>query len=149
MGAMRTVLTFGTFDLFHVGHLRILERARAQGDRLVVGVSTDQLNLEKKGRYPVYPEEERVEIVRGLRFVDDVFMEESLERKREYLVQWNADVLVMGHDWQGRMDEFSDICDVVYLPRTDNISTTDVEEFIRTRMPKVPRWLTERKQRAG
>ena len=146
---MRTVLTFGTFDLFHVGHLRILERAREQGDRLVVGVSTDGLNLEKKGRYPVYPQEERVEIVRSLRCVDEVFLEESLEQKREYLLHWHADVLVMGHDWQGRMDEFSDVCEVVYLPRTENISTTDVEEFIRTRMPKVPRWLTQRGERAG
>jgi len=146
---MRVVVTFGTFDLFHVGHLRILERARALGDRLVVGVSTDSLNLAKKGRYPVYPQEERIEIVRSLRGVDEVFVEESLEQKRDYLVRWKADVLVMGHDWEGRMDEFKDICEVVYLPRTENISTTEVEEFIQRRMPKVPRWLTQGKRRAG
>ena len=145
---MRVVLTFGTYDLFHVGHLRILQRARDIGDRLVVGVSTDALNLAKKGRYPVYPQEERVEIIKSLRCVDDVFLEESLEQKREYLTRWKADILVMGHDWEGRMDEFRNQCEVIYLPRTENISTTDVEKFIQTRMPKVPRWLTEEDPRA-
>jgi glycerol-3-phosphate cytidylyltransferase len=135
----RTVLTFGTFDLFHIGHVRILARASELGERLVVGVSTDELNRSKKGRYPVYPQHERLEIVRALRFVDDVFLEESLERKRDYLVEWEADVLVMGDDWRGRMDEFADICEVRYLPRTENISTTEVESFIQTREPEAQR----------
>jgi glycerol-3-phosphate cytidylyltransferase len=131
----RTVLTFGTYDLFHIGHLRILARASELGERLVVGVSTDELNRFKKGRYPVYPQRERLEIVRSLRFVDDVFLEESLEQKREYLLWWRADVMVMGDDWRGRMDEFSDICEVHYLPRTENISTTEVESIIQARAP--------------
>lgn len=125
------VATFGTFDVFHVGHLRILERARALGDHLLVGVSTDQMNFDKKGRYPVYSQEHRLEIVRALRCVDDVFLEESLAHKRHYLQLHRADVLVMGDDWAGKFDEFSDICRVVYLPRTPSISTTAVIEAIR------------------
>ena len=126
----RTVVTFGTFDVFHVGHLRVLERAAALGDRLVVGVSADALNERKKGRVPVFSERERVAIVAALRVVDDVFVEESLELKRDYLVEHSADVLVMGDDWAGKFDEFSDVCEVVYLPRTPAISTTAIIEHI-------------------
>jgi len=126
----RTVITFGTFDVFHLGHLRVLERAAALGDRLVVGVSADALNLRKKGREPVFTEAERLEIVAALRMVDEVFVEESLEQKREYIERYDADVLVMGDDWRGKFDEFEDICDVVYLPRTPAISTTALIEKI-------------------
>jgi glycerol-3-phosphate cytidylyltransferase len=129
---MTTVLTFGTFDVFHVGHLRLLERARALGDVLVVGVSTDALNIAKKGRPPVFPEDERVALIRALRCVDEVFLEHSLELKREYLLRHRADVLAMGDDWKGRFDEFGDICRVVYFERTPAISTTAVIEKIRT-----------------
>lgn len=125
------VITFGTFDVFHVGHLHLLERARAMGKELIVGVSTDALNISKKGRPPVFPQEERVRIVRALRCVDDVFLEESLEQKRDYLLHHRADILAMGDDWKGRFDEFSDICEVVYLERTPAISTTAVIEKIR------------------
>lgn len=125
------VITFGTFDVFHIGHLRILERARAFGDVLVVGVSTDALNFEKKGRYPVYTQVERCEIINALRCVDEVFLEESLELKRDYLKHHRADVLVMGNDWAGKFDEFGDICRVEYLPRTPSISTTVVIEKIK------------------
>jgi len=128
---MKRVITFGTFDVFHIGHLRILERARTLGDRLIVGVSSDALNISKKGRQSVYLQEERIQIVSALRCVDTVFVEESLEQKREYLLQHKADVLVMGDDWAGRFDEFCDICKVVYLPRTPSISTTTVIERIR------------------
>ncbi|MEO5851260.1 MAG: adenylyltransferase/cytidyltransferase family protein [Nocardioides sp.] len=126
----RTVVTFGTFDVFHVGHLRVIERAAALGDRLVVGVSADALNLRKKGREPVFSQAERMEIVGALRCVDEVFVEESLELKRDYLVQHGADVLVMGDDWRGRFDEFRDLCEVVYLTRTPAISTTALIEKI-------------------
>ncbi len=128
----KRVVTFGTFDVFHVGHLRLLERARAQGDYLIVGISTDELNRSKKQRDPVYSLVERLEIVSGLRCVDEVFAEESLELKREYLLRHRADILVMGDDWQGRFDEFSDICEVRYLPRTPAISTTVTIEKIRS-----------------
>ena len=126
----RTVLTFGTFDVFHVGHLRVIERAAELGDRLVVGVSADALNLAKKGREPVFSQAERMAIVAALRHVDGVFLEESLELKRQYLLEHGADVLVMGDDWAGRFDEFRDICEVVYLPRTPAISTTALIEKI-------------------
>lgn len=125
------VVTFGTFDVFHVGHLRILQRARALGNYLLVGVSTDELNHSKKGRYPIYREAERVEIIRAIRYVDEVFLEESLELKRQYLLAHRADILVMGDDWSGKFDEFGDICEVRYLPRTPSISTTAIIEQIR------------------
>jgi len=126
----RTVVTFGTFDVFHVGHLRVIERAAALGTRLVVGVSADALNLRKKGREPVFSQDERLAIVAALKPVDAVFVEESLEQKRDYLREHRADVLVMGDDWAGRFDEFRDVCEVVYLPRTPAISTTALIEKI-------------------
>jgi choline-phosphate cytidylyltransferase len=126
----RTVITFGTFDVFHVGHLRVIERAAALGDRLVVGVSADALNMRKKNRLPVFSEGERLAIVSALKPVDEVFVEESLELKRDYILKFGADVLVMGDDWEGRFDEFKDICEVVYLPRTPAISTTALIEKI-------------------
>ncbi len=128
---MTRVITFGTYDVFHVGHLRLLRRAREYGNHLTVGVSTDKLNFSKKNRYPVYSQEERREIIESLRFVDTVFYEHSLEEKRDYLIEHKADVLVMGDDWEGRFDVFSDVCQVVYLPRTPSISTTQVIEKIR------------------
>jgi len=129
---MKTVVTFGTYDVFHIGHLSLLERARKLGHSLGVGVSTDALNFAKKGRYPIFSEKERVRIVAALRCVDFVFLEESLEQKRDYLLANSAKVLCMGDDWAGKFDEYKDICDVVYLPRTPSISTTAVIETIRT-----------------
>ncbi|HET7387685.1 MAG TPA: adenylyltransferase/cytidyltransferase family protein [Nocardioidaceae bacterium] len=125
-----TVITFGTFDVFHVGHLRVIQRAAALGDRLVVGVSADALNERKKGRAPVFTERERMEIVAALKPVDAVFLEESLEQKRDYILEQHADVLVMGDDWAGRFDDLSDICQVKYLRRTPAISTTALIEKI-------------------
>jgi glycerol-3-phosphate cytidylyltransferase len=127
----RRIITFGTFDVFHIGHLRILERARAFGNHLTVGISTDALNFDKKGRYPVYSQDERCEIIRALRCVDEVFLEESLDLKRHYLLEHKADVLVMGDDWKGKFDDFGDICRVEYLTRTPSISTTVVIEKIK------------------
>jgi glycerol-3-phosphate cytidylyltransferase len=128
---MNRVITFGTFDVFHIGHLRILERSRQFGDYLLVGVSTDQMNFDKKGRYPFYTQHERLDIIRSMRCVDEVFLEESLALKRHYLQKHRADILVMGDDWAGKFDEFRDICRVEYLPRTPSISTTAVIEKIR------------------
>jgi choline-phosphate cytidylyltransferase len=125
-----TVITFGTFDVFHVGHLRVIERAAALGDRLVVGVSADALNERKKGRLPVFSQQERLEIVGALRAVDQVFVEESLELKRDYILEHQADILVMGDDWAGKFDDLDDICAVHYLPRTPVISTTALIEKI-------------------
>jgi len=133
---MTTVITFGTFDVFHIGHVNMLIRARALGDRLIVGVSTDRLNFAKKGRYPVYHQEHRMEIVRSLECVDAAFMERSLEAKRSYVTKYKADVLVMGDDWRGRFDDLADICTVRYLPRTADVSTTEIIADIRLRDPE-------------
>ena len=131
----RTVITFGTFDVLHVGHIRVLKRAAELGDRLVVGVSADELNIAKKGRAPVFTQEERLEIVSSLKMVDEVFVEESLEKKRDYIVEHGADVLVMGDDWAGKFDWGSDACEVVYLPRSPSVSTTGLIEHIATIAP--------------
>lgn len=125
------VITFGTFDVFHVGHVKILERAAALGTELIVGVSTDALNFSKKQRYPVYEQSQRAYIINSLKFVSDVFFEESLELKREYIKRHKADILVMGDDWRGKFDEFNDICKVVYLDRTPSISTTEIIEIVK------------------
>ena len=130
---MRVGITFGTFDLLHVGHINILERAKAVCDYLVVGVSTDELNVAKKGVAPVYSLEERLKIVGSLRVVDFVFPEESLERKAEYIRQFRADVLIMGQDWAGKFDDLRELCEVLYLPRTPHISTTQVRAEIFSR----------------
>jgi glycerol-3-phosphate cytidylyltransferase len=127
---MKTVITFGTYDLFHIGHLRIINRAKNLGDKLIVGISTDELNYNKKKKYPVFSQDERLEIIKSIKGVDEVFFEESLEKKREYILKYKADILVMGDDWAGRFDEFSDICDVIYLPRTKDISTTELIDKI-------------------
>lgn len=128
---MATVITFGTFDVFHVGHLNILTRARALGDRLIVGVSSDALNIAKKGRAPIYSESDRLTIIASLKCVDGVFLEEALELKGEYIRQHQADILVMGDDWAGRFDKYGEMCEVRYLPRTPSISTTSIIEVVK------------------
>jgi glycerol-3-phosphate cytidylyltransferase len=128
---MKRVITFGTFDLFHIGHLRILQRAKSMGDYLIVGVSTDQLNYNKKQKNPIYSQQSRADIIQAIGLVDEVFFEESLELKGEYIKKHKADILIMGDDWKGRFDEFNTICNVVYLPRTPSISTTEIIEIIR------------------
>lgn len=128
----KTVITFGTYDLLHIGHVNIVRRASEYGEKLVVGVSSDKLNYSKKKKYPVYNQEDRMGIIRALRYVDEVFVEESLELKRQYILDHKADVLVMGNDWEGKFDFCKDICEVVYLPRTENISTTEIKDKIKS-----------------
>lgn len=125
------IITFGTFDMFHIGHLHIMERAKALGDHLIVGVSSDALNFSKKQRYPVCSERERMRIVQALKCVDEVFLEESLELKADYIAQHEADCLVMGDDWEGKFNHLSHLCKVVYLPRTPAISTTQLIEVVK------------------
>ena len=129
---MKTIITFGTYDLLHVGHIRLLSRARALGDRLVVGVSSDQLNFSKKNKFPEFSEEERMEIIRMIKGVNEVFLEESLELKASYLKEQEADILVMGDDLSGKFDHLKSICQVVYLPRTPSISTSAIIEKTRS-----------------
>lgn len=126
---MTTGITYGTFDLFHVGHLRILERSRDLCDRLVAGVSTDEFNAAK-GKRTAVPYADRAAIVGALRVVDLVIPEESWEQKASDIVSYQADVLVMGDDWAGKFDSLSELCDVVYLPRTPGISTTELRGHV-------------------
>ena len=126
------IITFGTFDVFHVGHVNILERAKLHGSHLIVGVSSDALNFSKKNRYPIYNEKDRLHIIRSLRDVDEVFIEESLELKADYIKYFNANVLIMGDDWQGKFDHFKSLCDVIYLPRTPSVSTTEIIEVVKS-----------------
>lgn len=126
---MKTVITFGTFDLFHEGHLELLSRARDMGDRLVVGVSSDSFNLKKKGVYPIINEKSRMNIVGAVRHVDEVFSEESLELKQSYIDKYEANILVMGDDWSGVFN--MERCKTIYVPRKENVSTTEILEKIR------------------
>ncbi|AKC86801.1 adenylyltransferase/cytidyltransferase family protein [Pseudoxanthomonas suwonensis] len=126
---MRTVLTYGTFDLFHVGHLNVLSRLREMGDRLIVGVSTDRFN-ETKGKQTIVRFQDRARIVQSLKCVDLVIPEDSWEQKAEDIKEHNVTVFGIGDDWKGKFDDLKDLCTVAYLPRTDNISSTDLKRLL-------------------
>lgn len=132
---MKTGITFGTFDMFHYGHLRILQRSRALCDRLVVGVASDEFNMRKdKHRVPVFPWEQRAAIVAELKCVDEVFKEDCEEKKADYIREHKADVFIIGADYEGRFDWLKEACgvEVVYLPRTPGVSTTDLIAKIKS-----------------
>lgn len=123
---MKTILTYGTFDLFHVGHVRLLKRLSSLGDRLIVGVSTDDFNKSKdKESFSSY--EERAEIVASCRYVDEVIPEFSWSQKQSDIKLYNVDVFAMGDDWVSKFDHLKEFCSVVYLPRTQSISTTEIK----------------------
>lgn len=128
---MVVVITFGTFDLLHIGHINMLKRCKEHGDKLIVGVSSDKLNYLKKNRNPIFTEEDRMAIIGNLKVVDEVFLEESLELKEEYIKKHNADVFIIGDDWKGKFDHLNTVCKVLYLPRTENISTTLIIDNIK------------------
>jgi len=125
----RTVITYGTFDLFHVGHLNLLKRMRALGDRLIVGVSTDQFN-EGKGKKTVVPFRDRISIVESIKYVDLAIPEESWHQKKDDIRAHCVDVFGMGDDWLGKFDDLKDECEVVYLPRTADISSTEFKKLL-------------------
>lgn len=125
----KTVITYGTFDLFHVGHVRLLKRLSKLGDRLVVGCSTDQFN-ELKGKRTIMSYAQRKEVLESCRYVDGVFPESNWEQKREDVLREEASIFAMGDDWVGKFDELSDIVEVIYLPRTQDISTTEIKELV-------------------
>jgi glycerol-3-phosphate cytidylyltransferase len=126
---MKRVITYGTFDLFHIGHLNILERLRMLGDQLVVAVSTDEFNATK-GKRSVVPFAERARIVSALKCVDEVIPENNWEQKIEDICSLKIAVFGMGHDWEGKFDFLKKHCEVVYLPRTEGVSTTHLRETI-------------------
>lgn len=126
---MIKVLTYGTFDLFHIGHLEILKRARQLGDYLVVGVSTDAFN-DIKGKQCVYPYEHRAQIVNAIEYVDEVIPESNWDQKASDIKTHGIDIFTMGSDWEGKFDDLKALCKVVYLPRTDGISTTSLKQHM-------------------
>ncbi len=131
---MKTVITYGTFDLFHIGHLRLLERAKAlagENGQLIVAVSTDRFNWVEKHKRSVICDHDRMEIVGALRCVDMVIPEDSWEQKRTDVSKYNVDIFVMGDDWKGKFDFLKEQCEVVYLPRTPNVSSTDIKVQIK------------------
>ena len=127
---MKRVITYGTFDLLHYGHIRILERAKHLGDYLAVGLSTNQFNQEKrKSCYFSY--DQRRQLLEAIRYVDLVIPENSWEQKIEDIRTNNIDCFVMGDDWQGKFDFLREHCEVVYLPRTPEISTTMIKSDLK------------------
>lgn len=124
------VLTYGTFDMFHIGHLKLLERLKGLGDQLIVAVSTDEFN-EVKGKKTIIPYEQRAQIVQAIKYVDTVIPEQSWEQKVNDIKKFNIDIFAMGNDWEGKFDELKEFCDVVYLPRTEGISTTSLKEQLK------------------
>ncbi|WP_294345938.1 glycerol-3-phosphate cytidylyltransferase [uncultured Clostridium sp.] len=127
---MRKVITYGTFDLFHVGHLNLLRRAKELGDYLIVAVSSDVFNASK-GKKAYHSIEDRVKILEAIEYVDEVILEESWDQKIDDILSKNVDVFVMGDDWRGEFDYLKDYCEVVYLPRTKGISTTKIKEELK------------------
>lgn len=127
---MRKVITYGTFDLLHRGHINLLRRARELGDHLVVGLSSDEFN-DEKGKDAFYPFDERLAVLEAVRYVDEIIREDSWDQKRRDIVEHGIDVFVMGDDWAGHFDDLGDLCEVVYLTRTEGISTTQLKADFR------------------
>jgi glycerol-3-phosphate cytidylyltransferase len=132
----RTVLTYGTFDLFHPGHVQLLKRARALGTRLVVGLSTDEFNA-LKGKKSVMNYEDRKAVLEACRYVDEVFAEDDWDQKVTDAALMGADVFVMGDDWAGKFDFMADHCHVVYLARTPNVSSTEIKQRMHVHSAEV------------
>ncbi|MBQ3193346.1 MAG: glycerol-3-phosphate cytidylyltransferase [Oscillospiraceae bacterium] len=127
---MKRVITYGTFDLLHYGHINLLRRAKEQGDYLIVALSTDEFN-KQKNKTSYFPYEKRKLLLEAIRYVDLVIPEENWDQKREDVVNYHVDTFVMGDDWEGKFDFLKDLCQVVYLPRTPEISTTKIKEELK------------------
>ena len=127
---MKRVITYGTFDLLHYGHINLLRRARALGDYLVVVLSTDEFNWNEKHKKCYFTYEQRRQMLESIRYVDLVVPEECWEQKKTDVEKYDIDVFVMGDDWKGKFDFLKDRCEVVYLPRTPEISTTEIKQTL-------------------
>ena len=125
----KRVITYGTFDMFHIGHLRLLQRLKKLGDELIVAVSTDEFN-SLKGKKTLIPHEQRAEIVANIKCVDKVIPEKNWEQKIEDIKKYNIDIFAIGDDWKGKFDFLKEYCEVVYLPRTKDISTTQLKKSL-------------------
>ncbi len=125
---MKTVITYGTYDLLHPGHIRLLKRAKALGDRLIVALSTDEFNWNEKQKKSYYTYEQRKELLEAIKYVDLVIPENNWDQKRTDVHKYNVDIFVMGDDWAGKFDFLKEEgCEVVYLSRTPGISTTQIK----------------------
>lgn len=124
---MKKVITYGTFDLLHYGHINLLQRAKALGDYLIVALSTDEFNSIEKGKVTYFTYEERKRLLEAIRYVDLVIPEKNWDQKVSDVQEFRADVFVMGDDWKGKFDFLKDYCEVVYLERTPEISTTKIK----------------------
>ncbi len=125
----KTILTYGTFDMFHIGHLKLLQRLANLGDELIVAVSTDEFN-ELKNKTVLIPYDQRAEIVANISCVDKVISEENWEQKVDDIKKYNVDVFAIGDDWEGKFDFLKEYCEVVYLGRTKDISTTQLKKSL-------------------
>lgn len=134
---MKRILTYGTFDLLHYGHIRLLKRAKELGDYLIVALSTDEFNA-LKGKEAYHNYETRKKMLEAIRYVDLVIPETCWEQKKEDVVQYKVDVVVMGSDWAGsdRFDYLKEFCEVTYLDRTEGISTTKIKQELNLQEPK-------------
>ena len=125
---MKKVITYGTFDLLHAGHINLLRRAKELGDYLIVVVSTDEFNWNEKQKKCYFTYEERKKLVEAVRYVDLVIPENSWDQKISDVQEYHVDTFVMGDDWKGKFDFLKDYCEVVYLPSTEGISTTKIKK---------------------
>lgn len=124
---MIKIITYGTFDLFHIGHLRLLKRVKELGNHLSVSISTDEFN-SVKGKKTLIPYEQRKEIVENIKCVDLVIPETCWEQKIEDIKKYEIDIFAMGNDWDGKFDFLKEYCEVIYLPRTEDISSTEIKK---------------------
>ena len=130
-GTMKKIITYGTFDLLHYGHVRLLKRARELGDYLIVGLSTDEFNQFQKHKESYNSYAERKYILEAIRYVDQVIPEKDWEQKTSDIQKYDIDTFVMGNDWDGKFDFLKPYCNVVYLPRTPGISTTKIKDDLK------------------
>ncbi|MBL5805279.1 glycerol-3-phosphate cytidylyltransferase [Heyndrickxia sporothermodurans] len=123
---MKKVITYGTFDLLHWGHINLLKRAKALGDYLIVAISSEEFN-QLKGKKSYHSFEHRRMMLEAIRYVDEVIPEDSWDQKEKDISKYNIDIFVMGNDWEGKFDFLNNLCEVVYLPRTEGISTSKIK----------------------
>ena len=131
---MKKVITYGTFDLLHYGHINLLKRAKDLGDYLVVALSTDDFNWKEKQKKCYFSYEKRKQLLEAIRYVDLVIPEECWEQKERDIREFRIDTFVMGDDWKGKFDYLRELCEVVYLPRTPEISSTQIKKDLREKL---------------
>lgn len=128
---MKRVLTYGTFDVFHYGHLWYLKQAKTLGDYLIVGISNDEFNEEKKGKKAYFPYEIRKQIIDSIKYVDETFEQKSFEQKKDDIIKYQIDILVSSKEWEGKFDYLREYCEVIYLDRDIPYSSTKIKKRLK------------------